>query len=106
MQQLFRHLDNGYIANSSISTITSVGLKLFFDIVFVQFKAEVRESLLNAIDTERDGINIDQDLLRSCVEVFPVMGLSSKCTTLKTVQSALNTQPDLSVYESDLDISL
>jgi cullin 1 len=106
MQQLFRHLDNGYIANSSISTITSVGLKLFFDIVFVQFKAEVRESLLNAIDTERDGINIDQDLLRSCVEVFPVMGLSSKCTTLKTVQSALNTQPDLSVYESDLEISL
>ena len=106
MQQLFRHLDNGYIANSSISTITSVGLKLFFDIVFVQFKAEVRESLLNAIDTERDGINIDQDLLRSCVEVFPVMGLSSKCTTFKTVQSALNTQPDLSVYESDLEISL
>ena len=34
------------------------------------------------------------------------MGLSSKCTTLKTVQSALNTQPDLSVYESDLEISL
>ena len=78
------------------------GLKTFFYIAFVQFKAEVRESLLNAT-TQSDGINIDQDLLRSCVEVFPVMGLSSKCTTLKTVQP-LNTQPDLSVYESDLEI--
>ena len=33
MQQLFRHLDNGYVANSSIATLTSVGLKLFYDIV-------------------------------------------------------------------------
>ena len=35
MQQLFRHMDIAYIANSTFSTITSVGLKLFFDIVFV-----------------------------------------------------------------------
>jgi len=106
VQQLFRHLDNGYIANSSISTITSVGLRLFFEIVFSQFKNDIRDSLLNAIDRERDGIHVDSELLRSCVEVFPVMGLCSKCNDLKTVQSAFNAQPDLSVYESDFETSL
>lgn len=106
MQQLFRHLDNGYIANSSISTITSVGLKLFYDVVFFQFKGDVRDSLLNVIDNERDGIHIDPDLLRSCVEVFPVMGLCSKCSNLKTVQSVLNEQPDLSIYESEFEALL
>ena len=106
MQQLFRHLDNGYVANSSISTITSVGLRLFFDIVFDQFKREISNSLINAIDNERDGANVDPQLLRSCVEVFPVMGLCSKCTDLKTVQSVLDSQPDLSVYEADFETSL
>ncbi|EGB04208.1 hypothetical protein AURANDRAFT_55274 [Aureococcus anophagefferens] len=106
MQQLFRHLDNGYVANSSISTITSVGLKLFFDIVFDRFKGEICDSLINAIDKERDGADIDPQLLRSCVEVFPVMGLCSKCTDLKTVQSVLNTQPDLTVYEADFETLL
>jgi len=106
MQQLFRHLDNGYVANSSISTITSVGLKLFFDIVFAQFKGEVSSSLINVIDRERDGTNVDPELLRSCVEVFPVMGLCSKCTDLKTVQSVLNAQQDLSVYESEFETPL
>merc|ERR1719258_413833 len=27
VQQLFRHLDNGYIANSSVATLTSCGLR-------------------------------------------------------------------------------
>jgi hypothetical protein len=106
MQQLFRHLDNGYIANSSISTITSVGFKLFFEIVFSQFKDDIRDSLLNAIDNERDGTHVDPDLLRSCVEVFPIMGLCAKCNDLKNVQSLLNAQPDLSVYESEFETSM
>lgn len=106
MQQLFRHLDNGYVANSSISTITSVGFKLFYDVIFTQFKGEVSGSLIHVIDKERDGINTDPELLRSCVEVFSVMGLCSKCTDFKTVQSVLNARPDLSVYESAFEAPL
>jgi len=103
MQQLFRHLDNGYVANSSIPTLTSVGLNLFYDIIFTQFKSEVRDSLVDVIERERDEKCIDPDLIRSCVSVFPTMGLCSKVTDLKTVQSALLMQPDLHIYETEFE---
>lgn len=103
MQQLFRHLDNGYVANSSIATLTSVGLSLFFDIIFAQFKREVRDSLLDVIERERDEKCIDPDLIRTCISVFPTMGLCSKVSDLKTIQSALLMQPDLHIYETEFE---
>ena len=103
MQQLFRHLDNGYVANSSISTLTSVGLKLFHDIIYVEFKGVVRDSLVRVIERERDKKCVDSDLIRACVSVFLTMGICSKVSDLRTMQSALRMQPDLCVYENDFE---
>ena len=103
MQQLFRHLDNGYVANSSIATLTSVGLELFHNIIFSEFKREVRDSLVHVIERERDNKCIDPELIRTCVSVFPTMGLCSKTSDLRTIQSALLMQPDLDIYETDFE---
>jgi cullin 1 len=103
MQQLFRHLDNGYVANSSMATLTSVGLNLFRDIVFAQLKIEVRNSLVDIIERDRDDKCIDPALIRICVGVFPTMGLCSKVSNLKTIQAAMCMQPDLHVYEHEFE---
>ena len=103
MQQLFRHLDNGYVANPSIATLTSVGLELFHNIIFSEFKREVRDSLVHVIERERDNKCIDPELIRTCVSVFPTMGLCSKTSDLRTIQSALLMQPDLDIYETDFE---
>jgi cullin 1 len=106
MQQLFRHLDNGYVANSSIATLTSVGLNLFHDTVFIHVKREVRNSLVDAIERDRDGKAVDFDLVRNCVNVFPTMGLCSKFADLKTIQAAMLVQPDLHIYEAEFETYL
>jgi len=106
MQQLFRHLDNGYVANSSIATLTSVGLNLFQDTVFTHLKKEVRNSLVDAIERDRDGKAVDFDLVRNCVNVFSTMGLCSKFMDLKTIQAAMLVQPDLHIYQTDFETYL
>ena len=103
MQQLFRHLDNGNVANSSIATLTSVGLSLFHDIVFTPLKREVRNSLVDIIERDRDDKCVDPDLVRDCVSVYPTMGLCSKVTSLKTIQAAMLVQPDLHIYETEFE---
>merc|ERR1719337_151224 len=95
VQQLFRHLDNGYIANSSVATLTSCGLRQFFDIAFHRAKRAVRAAVIAAVNRERDGEAVDRALLKSVVDIFPVMGLCSKSTDLKTVAEVLKMEPDL-----------
>mmetsp|Transcript_2161 Transcript_2161/g.8349 ORF Transcript_2161/g.8349 Transcript_2161/m.8349 type:complete len:545 (+) Transcript_2161:171-1805(+) len=103
MQQLFRHLDNGYVANSSAATLTSLGLKAFYDAVFIPLGSSICDSLLDMIDRNRDGADVDLSLVRSCLDVYPVMGLCSKVTDLRTVQAALSMQPDLSLYRAQFE---
>eukprot|EP00634_Sargassococcus_sp_CCMP2135_P009527 CAMPEP_0198646412 /NCGR_PEP_ID=MMETSP1467-20131203/1887_1 /TAXON_ID=1462469 /ORGANISM="unid. sp., Strain CCMP2135" /LENGTH=771 /DNA_ID=CAMNT_0044381951 /DNA_START=52 /DNA_END=2367 /DNA_ORIENTATION=+ len=103
IQQLFRHLDNGYVANASVPTITSVGLRLFYDVVFLEVKAHIVEDVVRMINKEREGCTADLRLLRSCIEAFLSMGHCSKSTCLRSVHSLFEIQPDLSVYESEYE---
>mmetsp|Transcript_22014 Transcript_22014/g.70904 ORF Transcript_22014/g.70904 Transcript_22014/m.70904 type:complete len:782 (-) Transcript_22014:454-2799(-) len=98
IQQLFRHLDNGYVANTSRATLTSVGLRAFYDHVFIPLKFELSEAIFFAIDCHRDGKDVDLGLIRSCVDVFPIMVLASRVSNLASIQAATNTQMEVSLY--------
>lgn len=98
IQQLFRHLDNGYVANTSRATLTSVGLRAFYDHVFVPLKSEICEALFCAIDRHRDGQDVDLGLIRCCVDVFPTMVVASKVSNLGSIQVATNTEMEVGIY--------
>ena len=58
-------------------SLKDAGLKLFKNIVFDEVKADVVKAMLVVIDTEREGGEVDRDLLRQCVEVFDAMGMGT-----------------------------
>lgn len=108
IQKLFRHLDNGYVANSSIPSISSVGLKSFHSIIFSECKARVTESIMNMLDRERDGFTVEAHVLKACIEVFALMG-RTKMVDLKSIDTdtlVYYADPDLKAYHEDFEVNL
>mmetsp|Transcript_3322 Transcript_3322/g.8546 ORF Transcript_3322/g.8546 Transcript_3322/m.8546 type:complete len:790 (-) Transcript_3322:177-2546(-) len=102
MQRLFGHLDNGYVADSSTPTITSVGLKSFYDVIFSSSKLRVLESIMNVMDRERDGHGVDAEILAGCIDVFVSMGYT-KSDDLTSVKAMALSAPDLSTYQTEFE---
>lgn len=108
VQKLFCHLDRGYVANSEGSEVTLVACSMmkFLEVGFGRTFERVRDGVLKLIDDERNGIQVDREQLRSCVEVFIVMGVcqSQLCKDVKDLKELLNMQQDLSIYEMNFEI--
>ena len=64
-------------------------VQLFKESVFDRIKHDVTKAILVLINAEREGGQIDRDLLRHCVIIFEYMGMG-----------------DLSVYLNDLEAQL
>ena len=71
------YLDRYYVKHHTKPSLKDAGLKLFKNIVFDEVKADVVKAMLVVIDTEREGGEVDRELLRQCVEVFDAMGMGT-----------------------------
>jgi cullin 1 len=107
VQQLFCHLDRGYVFNSqgAAATLVACSMCKFLDIGFGHTFERVRDGVLDLIEEERNGREIDREEVRSCIEVFVVMGLcqSRLCKNVKSVQEMLKMKQDLSIYEGHFE---
>mmetsp|Transcript_36103 Transcript_36103/g.62450 ORF Transcript_36103/g.62450 Transcript_36103/m.62450 type:complete len:709 (+) Transcript_36103:68-2194(+) len=105
IQQLFQHLDRGYVLNSATESLTSCGMKKFLNVAFGDTCERVRAGALDMINRERAGNEIDRNQLKNCVEVFIVMGLcrGSGSKDLKSVDKMLKMNPELDVYIKDFE---
>lgn len=74
---LFMHLDNGYIncGKEALPTLTGLCMHLFRDVAYFETRARVVAGALNLIEDERNGgEKVDREQLKSCLQVFLVVG--------------------------------
>jgi len=84
MQRMFCYLDRFYVPNNEdLLGMKEYGYSLYKDIVFEQFHEDARESILKCIKAERDGVEQNRELLRSCVMVFVNLGNELRKVELK-----------------------
>jgi len=84
MQRMFCYLDRFYVPNNEeLLGMKEYGYSLYKEIVFEQYHEDCRESLLKCIKSERDGVEQNRELLRSCVMVFVNLGNELRKVELK-----------------------
>jgi len=74
MWKLFVYLDRFYIKRVSALPLKAVGVQKFEQVVFNSVKEEVRTGVLGLIEKEREGEEVNRDLLKSVVKVFVEIG--------------------------------
>jgi hypothetical protein len=77
LQKFFMYLDRYYVKHHSLPTLAIDGLLKFKPLNYDEVNKDVANAMLVIIDDERDGKDVDRDLLRQVVELFESMGMGS-----------------------------
>ena len=77
MSRFFGYLDRYYIGRHSYPTLDDVGAMCFRDLVYVHVKSDVKNAIMKLILRERDGEQIDRDLIKRVLEIFVAMGMGN-----------------------------
>lgn len=103
MKMLFLHIDVGYVTNNNVATLTSLCLSKFLNVAFGQTCERVRQGVMELINSERAGNQIDREQIKSCIEVFVVMGLTQINQNIRAVSEISKMPPRLEVYETEFE---
>ena len=70
------HLDNNHIVTQdALPTLTGLCMHLFRDVAYFDTREKVVSAALNLIEDERSGGDkVDREQLKSCLQVFLVVG--------------------------------
>ncbi|KAE8009557.1 hypothetical protein FH972_005988 [Carpinus fangiana] len=68
LSRFFHYLDRYFIARRSLPALNEVGLACFRDLVYQEVKVNARDAVINLIDKEREGEQIDRALLKNAEE--------------------------------------
>lgn len=101
MYNFFMHLDRSYVANASVPSLISSGLRAFNNLVFHTVRDHLRGTMLNLINSERDGAAVDWEVVRDASQVMEWMGVSAsseKLTTMADLTSKERTAEHLVFY--------
>lgn len=77
LKKFFTYLDRYYVKHHSLPTLNQAGLKHFKTQIYDEMKPETTKAILKLIDDEREGEIIDKTLVKSIVELYEAMGMSS-----------------------------
>lgn len=77
LKKFFTYLDRYYVKHHSLPTLNQAGLKHFKTQIYDEMKPETTKAILKLIDEEREGEIIDKTLVKSIVELYEAMGMSS-----------------------------
>ncbi|GMY16843.1 cullin-1 [Fagus crenata] len=70
----FQSLDQYFTPRRSLPALDEVGRACFHDRVYQEVKANARDAVINLIDKEREGEQIDRALLRNVIDIFVEIG--------------------------------
>lgn len=79
----FRYLDRFYVKRYSREPLEVVCIERFKFLIFEVVKAEVTVALLELIEKDRKGEQVDRDLLRSVIQIYVEMGMDSQLMYLE-----------------------
>ncbi|CAA7036417.1 unnamed protein product [Microthlaspi erraticum] len=76
MTSIVKQLRNmNFICRRSLPTVEEVGLTCFSDLVYNNLQRKVKEAVITLVDRERDGEDIDRELVKSVVEFYVEIGM-------------------------------
>lgn len=77
LKKFFTYLDRYYVKHHSLPTLSQAGLKHFKTHVYDEMKRDTTAAILTLIDEEREGEIIDKTLVKSIVELYESMGMTT-----------------------------
>ncbi|KAJ4846523.1 Cullin-1, partial [Turnera subulata] len=77
LSRFFHYLDRYFIARRSLPALFDVGLTCFRDLVFDEVHAKAKDAVLDVINKEREGEQIDRALLKNVLDIFVEIGMQS-----------------------------
>ncbi|XP_068338006.1 cullin-1-like [Pyrus communis] len=75
LSRFFYYLDRYFIARRSLPALNEVGLTCFRDLVYREVNANAKIAVIDLIDKEREGEQIDRALLKNVVDIFVEIGM-------------------------------
>jgi cullin 1 len=75
--KFFMYLDRYHVKYQQLPTLHDAGMKKFKILIFDSVKHDVTSSILRLINDEREGLVIDKDIVKKCVQVYHRMGMGS-----------------------------
>jgi cullin 1 len=70
MQRFFQYLDRFYVEINSLTPLLLQGTKIFKTVIFQPLVTNITQSVLYAIDRERNEELVDVDLIKKTIEIF------------------------------------
>lgn len=77
MDRFFQYLDRYYVKIRSAEPMNSKGLSIFRNLVFDQISPNITSALLAEITSEREGFDIQEDIIRTVVEMYIELGVKN-----------------------------
>lgn len=77
LSRFFNYLDRYYITRHTLPNLADVGLLCFKDNVYKEMKDKARAAILQLIEKEREGDQIDRALLKNVLDIFIEVGMNT-----------------------------
>lgn len=77
LSRFFNYLDRYFIARRSLPALNEVGLMCFREQVYQDIRNNVKDAVINLVDKEREGEQIDRALLKNVLGIFVEIGMGS-----------------------------
>ncbi|XP_018487938.2 cullin-1-like [Raphanus sativus] len=74
---IFRYLNRYFSFNRSLLSLEEVGLGCFRDLVYNKLECKIREAVIALIDKEREGEDIDRQLIKQVLEFYVEIGMET-----------------------------
>eukprot|EP00823_Brevimastigomonas_motovehiculus_P006923 TRINITY_DN5949_c0_g1_i1.p1 TRINITY_DN5949_c0_g1~~TRINITY_DN5949_c0_g1_i1.p1 ORF type:complete len:757 (+),score=176.94 TRINITY_DN5949_c0_g1_i1:117-2387(+) len=77
MSDFFRYLNRYYVKRASKKPLEEIAVICFHDVIYEQSKAKMTTEILSLIQQDRDGEEVDTDLLREAINIYVEMGMGT-----------------------------
>lgn len=77
LKKFFTYLDRYYVKHHSLPTLSEAGLRCFRTKVYDEMKVDTTTAILGLINEEREGKIIENDLVKSIVDLYESMGMGT-----------------------------
>jgi len=94
MKRFFTYLDRYYVKHHSHESLHRVGIDAFKTEVYMHIRESIVEAMLDSIEKERNGEEVDHQQLKRCVAVFEIMGLGDMDCYINDFEDALLTKSE------------
>jgi cullin 1 len=89
MDRFFQYLDRYHIKIRSLDTVRQRGLMIFKTLIFDHISEETTKGLLDLVNSERQGFEVPEDVIKSVIEMYIELGVKGLVVYQKEFEELL-----------------